>query len=91
MLEGYLDAVSLALDDNTVVASDSTVENPELGENIYIMNGATVTDSTLERSIIFSEAAVEQSEFRDSIVGRQAMIHDLDRTGALVGAHSQLR
>jgi glucose-1-phosphate thymidylyltransferase len=88
--EGYLDAVSWALDDNTVVASDATVENSELGENVYVMNGATVTDSALERSIIFSEATVEQSDLRDSIVDRQAMVHDIDLTGALIGAHSQL-
>ncbi len=88
--EGYLNAASWALDGDTVVAPDATVENSELAENVHVMSNANVTDSTLERTIVFVESTIDQSDLRASIVDRQAVVRELDLKGALVGAHSQL-
>jgi glucose-1-phosphate thymidylyltransferase len=88
--ESYLDAVSWALDGQSVVAADATVENAEIGDNVHVMEGATVVDSTLDRSIVFPGATVERGHLRDSIVDREATVRDIDLSGALVGAHSQL-
>jgi glucose-1-phosphate thymidylyltransferase len=88
--ESYLDAVSWALDGESVVAESATVENSIIGENVHVMDGATVTDSTLERSIVFPDVTVDSAEVRDTIVDRDALVRDIDLSGALVGAHSQL-
>ena len=88
--ESYLDAVSWALDGQSVVAADATVENAEIGDNVHVMEGATVVDSTLDRSIVFPGSTVEHSHLRDSIIDREATVRDIDLSGALVGAHSQL-
>jgi len=88
--ESYLDAVSWALDGQSVVAADATVENSEIGDNVHVMSGATVVDSSLDRSIVFPGATVERGHLRDSIVDREATVRDIDLSGALVGAHSQL-
>ena len=88
--ESYLDAVSWALDGQSVVAADATVENAEIGDNVHVMEGATVVDSTLDRSIVFPGSTVERGHLRDSIVDREAPVRDIDLSGALVGAHSQL-
>jgi glucose-1-phosphate thymidylyltransferase len=88
--ESYLDAVSWALDGQSVVAADATVENAEIGDNVHVMEGATVVDSTLDRSIVFPGSTVERGHLRDSIVDREATVRDIDLSGALVGAHSQL-
>ncbi|PSP27559.1 glucose-1-phosphate thymidylyltransferase [Halobacteriales archaeon QH_2_65_14] len=88
--ESYLEAVSWALDGDTVVADSATVEDSTLGENVHVMGDATVTDSNVDRSIIFPEATVEDADVRDSIVDCEALVRDLDLSGALVGAHSYL-
>ncbi|PSQ50568.1 glucose-1-phosphate thymidylyltransferase [Halobacteriales archaeon SW_7_65_23] len=88
--ESYLDAVSWALDGQSVVAADATVENSEIGDNVHVMSGATVVNSSLDRSIVFPGATVERGHLRDSIVDREATVRDIDLSGALVGAHSQL-
>jgi glucose-1-phosphate thymidylyltransferase len=86
----YLEAVSWALDGQSVVAPDATVENSEIGTDVHVMEGASVVDSTLDRSIVFPGATVDRCELRDSIVDREATLREIDLSGALVGAHSQL-
>jgi len=88
--EGYLDAVSWALDGQTVVADSATVENANLGENVHVMANATVTDASLDRSLVFPQGAVEDAALVDSIVDREALVRGIDLSGGLVGAHSRL-
>jgi glucose-1-phosphate thymidylyltransferase len=87
----YLEAVSWALDGGSVVAPDATVDNSKIGDNVHVMSGATVVDSTLDRSIVFPEATVDRCGLCDSIVDREATLCGVDLSGALVGAHSRLR
>jgi glucose-1-phosphate thymidylyltransferase len=88
--ESYLEAVAWKLDGETLVADEATVENTELGENVHVMAGATVEDSTLDRSVVFEDATVTDSEIRDSIIDEASTVAGLDLSGALVGAHSEL-
>ena len=88
--EGYLDAVAWALDGENVVDPDATVENTDLGTNVHIMDGARVTDSTLDRTLVFEDAIISESTFRESIIDCESEVHGLDLAGALIGAHSEL-
>ncbi len=86
--ESYLEAVSWALDGNSIVADSATVEDTEIGENVHIMADATVHSADLDRSLVFPGATVADSMVRDSIIDSEATIHDLDLSGALIGSHS---
>ncbi len=88
--ESYLDAVAWALDGESIVAEDATVEHSTIGANVHVMGDATVTDSTLEHSLVFPDATVDSCSLRDSIIDQEAFVHDLDLSGARVGAHSKL-
>ena len=88
--EGYLDAVAWALDGENIVAADATVENTTLGTNVHIMSGAQVTDSNLNRTLVFEDAIISESTFRESIIDCESEISGLDLAGALIGAHSEL-
>lgn len=88
--ESYLDAVAWALDGESVIDEEATVQNCEIGENVHVMADATVRKSTLERSLVFPNATVEHAELRNTIVDEAATVRDIDLSGALVGGHSQL-
>jgi glucose-1-phosphate thymidylyltransferase len=88
--DSYLEAVSWALEGEPLVADSATIENTDIGPNTHVMPGATITDSALERSVVFPDSTIDQAEVRDSIVDRQAIVRDIDLAGALVGAHSEL-
>ncbi len=88
--ESYLEAVAWALDGECIVAPDATLVDTELGENVHVMAGATVRDSTIDRSLVFPEATVEHCEVRDSILDRETYVANLDLAGALIGAHTHV-
>lgn len=88
--ESYLDAVAWAFDGESSVESDATIRNTELGSNVHVMGDATVTNSTLERTVVFPGATVTGSTLQDSIIDREASLHDVDTVDALVGAHTKL-
>jgi glucose-1-phosphate thymidylyltransferase len=88
--ESYLEAVAWSLDGDSIVAEDATVENSTIGENVHVMSGATVTDSTLDRSLVFPETTLADCDLVDSIVDRESFVRDLDLTGARIGAHTHL-
>jgi glucose-1-phosphate thymidylyltransferase len=88
--ESYLDAVAWHLDGDSVVAQDARVENASIGENVHVMTGAEVADSMLDRSIVFPNATVRDSEIRDSIIDEDTHVENLDLSGALIGAHTRI-
>ncbi|MFC7071493.1 NDP-sugar synthase [Halovenus rubra] len=88
--ESYLEAVEWALDGDSIVAEDATIENSTIGKNVHVMPGATVTDSTLERSLVFPEATLDDCDLVDSIIDTESLVRDLDLTGARIGAHTHL-
>jgi glucose-1-phosphate thymidylyltransferase len=88
--ESYLEAVSWQLGGDNIVADSATVEDCDLGENVHIMDDATVTDSVVDGSLVFPESRVVDCEVRDSIIDRETHVVNLDLNGALIGAHSQI-
>ncbi len=88
--ESYLEAVAWALDGDTIVADDATVEDSDLGENVHVMSGAEIRDSTVAGSLIFEDAVVDGCEVRNTILDRETHVANLDLAGALIGAHSQI-
>lgn len=88
--ESYLDAVAWYLDGENYVADDAVVENTVLGENVHVMAGAEVIDSTLDETVVFPEVHIRGSDIRRSIIDRETDIENLDLAGALIGAHSQI-
>ena len=88
--ESYLDAIRWALDGDTVIADSATVEHSTVGENVHILPGATVVDSTVEGSVIFSDSTVRDCELHDTIIDQDTHVENLDLAGALIGAHTQI-
>jgi glucose-1-phosphate thymidylyltransferase len=67
--ESYLETVEWKLDGGSLVHPDATVENSELGETVHVMAGAEVTDSSLDRTVVFPDAKVEDCDLDSSILG----------------------
>ncbi|TKX54848.1 NDP-sugar synthase [Halorubrum sp. SP3] len=88
--DSYLDAVEYALDGETLVAPDATVEGSDLGDVVHVMSGATVTDSTLERAVVFEDATITDSEVRNSVIDTGAVLEGVDLTGALIGSYTSI-
>ena len=88
--ESYLETVAWHLDGESLVADDATVVDSHVGENVHIMSGAHVTDSTVERSLVFPGARVTDCELHDSIIDEETHIENIDLAGALVGAHTHI-
>ncbi|WP_129115159.1 sugar phosphate nucleotidyltransferase [Halegenticoccus tardaugens] len=88
--ESYLEAVAWKLDGENFVHRSATVEGSELGENVHVMDGAEVLDSTLEQTIVFPDSYISDSDIRRSIIDRETRIEGLDFAGALIGAHTRI-
>jgi glucose-1-phosphate thymidylyltransferase len=88
--DSYLEAVAWALDGDTVVADSATVDATDLGENVHVMDGACVRGADLDRSLVFPGATVTDCTLRNSIVDSEAVVRDLDLSGALIGAHTRI-
>ncbi|WP_142856490.1 sugar phosphate nucleotidyltransferase [Salinigranum halophilum] len=87
----YLDAVEGYLEGDNYVNDDAVVENSELGENVHVMAGAHIENSTVDRSVVFPNATIVDSDIRASIVDEEAQVEHLDLTESLVGAYSKLK
>ena len=88
--DSYLDTVEYALDGETLVADGATVENSELGDVVHVMDGAEVTDSSLERTVVFPGATITGSDVENSVVDEHATLEDVDLTGSLIGAYTSI-
>ena len=88
--ESYLEAVAWELDGESIIAESATVESSTIGENVHILPGAEVVDSTIDQSIIFSDSTIRDSEIRESIIDQDTHIENLDLAGALIGAHTHI-
>ncbi|MDG5776957.1 NDP-sugar synthase [Haloarculaceae archaeon H-GB2-1] len=88
--ESFLDAVSWELDGGHRIAESATVEGSTIGENVHVLDGAEVVNSTLDRAVIFPDATIRDSEIRGTIIDRETHIENLDLAGALIGAHTHI-
>jgi glucose-1-phosphate thymidylyltransferase len=85
----YLDANAYMLD-GALVEDTASVEGTEVGENVYVMEGATVEDSVLENTVVFDGATLKDCTLRDSVVDSETHLENIDLSSALVGAHTKL-
>jgi len=88
--DSYLDAVEYALDGGTLVADDATVEGSDLGDVVHVMSGARVTDSTLDRAVVFPDATITDSEVRNSVIDEGVTLEGVDLSGALIGSYTSI-
>ena len=88
--ESYLDTVEWYLDGGTLVHPTATVENSELGENVHIMEGAAVIDSSIERSVVFPNAKLKNCQIFSSIIDENTELEDVNLSKAQIGAHTSL-
>jgi glucose-1-phosphate thymidylyltransferase len=86
----YLEAVAWRLDGGTLVADDATVEDTDLGENVHVLSGAEVVDSSVDNSVIFPGATLRDCEVSQSVVDCDARLDGLDLSEALIGAHTHV-
>jgi glucose-1-phosphate thymidylyltransferase len=89
--QSYLDAVAWYLDGDNYIADDIEVENSTLGKNVHVMEGAEIRNSSLDESVVFRDATIVDSDIRRSIIDEDTVIENLDLSGALIGAHSEIR
>jgi glucose-1-phosphate thymidylyltransferase len=87
--DSYLDANAHLLD-GSLVEEGANVEGTQVGEDVYVMEGASVVDSSLERTVVFDDAKVQNCTLRDSVVDSESRVENVDLNGALVGAHTRL-
>jgi glucose-1-phosphate thymidylyltransferase len=88
--ESYLDTVEYALDGGSLVADGATVEDSEIGDVVHVMDGAEVTDSTLERAVVFPEATIADSDVKNTVVDEHAVLEEVELTGSLIGAYTSI-
>jgi glucose-1-phosphate thymidylyltransferase len=88
--ESYLEAVAWTLDGDTIVADDATVDNTTVGENVHVMSGAELTNTSVDNAVIFPEATVRDCDIRESIIDEKTHVENIDLAGALIGAHTQI-
>jgi len=88
--DSYLDAVEYALDGGTLVADDATVDSADLGDVVHVMSGATVTDSTLDRAVVFPDATISDSDINNSVIDTGATLEGVSLSGALIGSYTSI-
>jgi len=88
--DSYLDAVEYALDGGSLVADGATVEDSDIGDVVHVMDGATVTDSTLDRAVVFEDATIADSSIRNSVIDEGATLTGVDLSGSLIGAYTSI-
>jgi len=88
--ESYLEAVSHALDGDSVIADDATVENTTIGDNVHVMSGAELVNSSVDQSVVFPGAILRDCDVRESIIDENTRLENIDFSGALIGAHTTI-
>jgi glucose-1-phosphate thymidylyltransferase len=88
--ESYLDAVAWMLDGDSIVSDDAVVENTTIGDNVHVLPGAELVNSTVDNSVIFPNATLRDCDVRNSIIDEDTVLESIDFSGALVGAHTTI-
>ena len=88
--ESYLEAVAWYLDGEAYCSPGATVTDSTLGPGTQVLGSATVTETTIDASVVFDGAEITGATVVDSIVDEGARLRGLRLDGALVGAYSQI-
>lgn len=82
----YLEAVEWRLDGDSIVAESAVVNgNTTVKDNVHILPGAEVYDSTLRRTVVFPDARIRHCEVDSSIIDMNAYVRDARVKNALIG------
>jgi glucose-1-phosphate thymidylyltransferase len=82
--ESYFETVEWKLDGGSLIHPDATVENSEIGDTVHVMAGAEVTDSSLERAIIFPDTEVNDCDIDETILGEDVHVEGYNMSGSLI-------
>ena len=88
--ESYLDAVAWHLSGDNHIHRSADLTNVDLGQNVQILEDATIEDATITDSVIFPDATVKHSELRRSLIDTDTHLESLNLSGAVIGAHTRL-
>ncbi len=88
--DSYLDAVAWHLDGDSLVAETATLEDATVGENVHVMDEATLERTTVDHAVIFPQAEVRNGDIRRSIIDENTRLENMDLAGALIGAHTTI-
>lgn len=86
----YLEAVEWALDGENIIADSATIEESAIGQNVHVMDNATIRESEIDSSIVFPNVVIEDCDLRSSIIDEDTTLENLNLAGALIGAHTQI-
>ncbi|WP_254532753.1 nucleotidyltransferase family protein [Natrinema gelatinilyticum] len=81
----YLDAVAWHLDGESHIADGVTLENTSVGENVHVMNGATLVDASVADTVVFPGVTLEGVDLERTIVGEDTQLDDYSLDGVLLG------
>jgi glucose-1-phosphate thymidylyltransferase len=88
--ESYLEAVAHELDGDSIIAETATVENTTVGDNVHIMDGVELVNSSIDNSVVFPGATLRECDIRESIIDENTHLENIDFSGALIGAHTTI-
>ena len=75
--QSYLDAIAWHLDGDNHIHSSVELTNIDLGENVQILEDATIEDATITDSVIFPETTIKHSELRRSLIDTDTHLESL--------------
>ncbi|WP_049944607.1 sugar phosphate nucleotidyltransferase [Haloarcula marismortui] len=82
--DSYFETVEWKLDGGSLIHPDATVENSAIGDTVHVMAGAKVTDSSLDRAIIFPDAEVHDCDLDETILGEDVHVEGYNMSGSLI-------
>jgi len=85
--QGYLDALGEVMEDN-IINGETT--GCKIRENVFLMEGSEIENTTLENTVVFSNSEIRDSEIRGTIVDSNCEIEDTDLNEALIGEQTSL-
>lgn len=86
--ENYLEAQAALMDGRK---NNGSVADTELGDNVWVMDGAEIQDSRLKHCIVFPGAKITGAELDGCIIDEQAIVNGKVLDGAVIGAHSTVQ
>ena len=88
--QSYLETVAWHLGGENLVTDSATLDNVDLGGNVHVLDGAEISDTSLDHSIIFPDATLRNCDVSDSIVDSNTVLEGLTLTDALVGENTRI-
>lgn len=89
--ESYLEALDWHMGGDNYVDEDAILKDTNLGTNAHVFADAELYNTSIEHSVVFGNAMIEDSEIGQSLIDREASVHSARLDGALVGEYTRVR